>query len=224
MEQYRRLLVERAEQRRRVEEANVQTCGDVRVAGRPLAGFSASLTEEERALKRFLYERLYTRDGITRLLEKTGFRNVRHHGSAESVSDRDQDLGMMARRILLGLFASVMAIVSSLIFVATGNWWVLVAGNALALVVTGTGRHDELVVGPVEDTTGPAEQPASGQHQSGGAQHGNRRRHPHRGVTGGVGDRAEADRLLLRLIPRHALERAGEHDGLARNRTVGGRR
>jgi D-alanine-D-alanine ligase len=49
----------------------------------------------------FYAERLYTRDGITRLLEKTGFRNVRHHGSAESVSDRDQDLGMMARRILL---------------------------------------------------------------------------------------------------------------------------
>lgn len=49
----------------------------------------------------FYAERLYTRDGITRLLEKIGFRNVRHHGSAESVSDRDQDLGMMARRILL---------------------------------------------------------------------------------------------------------------------------
>jgi D-alanine-D-alanine ligase len=49
----------------------------------------------------FYAERLYTRDSITRLLEKTGFRNVRHHGIAESVSDRDQDLGMMARRILL---------------------------------------------------------------------------------------------------------------------------
>ena len=49
----------------------------------------------------FYAERLYTRDSIARLLEKTGFRNVRHHGSAESVSDRDQDLGMMARRILL---------------------------------------------------------------------------------------------------------------------------
>ena len=49
----------------------------------------------------FYAERLYTRESITRLLEKTGFRNVRHHGSAESVSDRDQDLGMMARRILL---------------------------------------------------------------------------------------------------------------------------
>jgi D-alanine-D-alanine ligase len=49
----------------------------------------------------FYAERLYTRDGIQKLLEKCGFRNIRHHGSAESVSDRDQDLGMMARRLLI---------------------------------------------------------------------------------------------------------------------------
>jgi D-alanine-D-alanine ligase len=49
----------------------------------------------------FYAERLYTRASISRLLEKTGFRNVRHHGYAEAQSDRDQDLGMMARRILL---------------------------------------------------------------------------------------------------------------------------
>jgi dGTPase len=48
-----------AETRHRVEEAGVQTCGDVRSAGKQLAGFSADLAEEERALKRFLYERLY---------------------------------------------------------------------------------------------------------------------------------------------------------------------
>jgi D-alanine-D-alanine ligase len=49
----------------------------------------------------FYAERLYTRTSISTLLEKCGFRNIRHHGHAESVSDRDQDLGMMARRILL---------------------------------------------------------------------------------------------------------------------------
>ncbi len=49
----------------------------------------------------FYAERLYTRETITKLLEKTGFRNIRHHGTAEALSDRDQDLGMMARRILL---------------------------------------------------------------------------------------------------------------------------
>jgi D-alanine-D-alanine ligase len=49
----------------------------------------------------FYAERLYTREGIAKLLEKCGFRNVRHHGNAEALSDRDQDLGMMARRLLL---------------------------------------------------------------------------------------------------------------------------
>jgi D-alanine-D-alanine ligase len=49
----------------------------------------------------FYAERLYTRESITKLLERCGFRNVRHHGNAEAVSDRDQDLGMMARRLLL---------------------------------------------------------------------------------------------------------------------------
>ena len=49
----------------------------------------------------FYAERLYTRESIAKLMEKTGFRNVRHHGHAEALSDRDQDLGMMARRILL---------------------------------------------------------------------------------------------------------------------------
>lgn len=49
----------------------------------------------------FYAERLYTRESIAKLLEKTGFRNVRHHGLTESLSERDQDLGMMARRLLL---------------------------------------------------------------------------------------------------------------------------
>jgi D-alanine-D-alanine ligase len=49
----------------------------------------------------FYAERLYTRESIAKLLEKTGFRNVRHHGTTEALSDREQDLGMMARRILL---------------------------------------------------------------------------------------------------------------------------
>ena len=49
----------------------------------------------------FYAERLYTKESIQKLLEKCGFRNVRHHGGAETVSDRDQDLGMMARRLLI---------------------------------------------------------------------------------------------------------------------------
>jgi D-alanine-D-alanine ligase len=49
----------------------------------------------------FYAERLYSRDSITRLLREAGFREVRMHGSLEALSDRGQDLGMMARRMLL---------------------------------------------------------------------------------------------------------------------------
>jgi len=48
-----------AETQRRVAEAGAASTDDVRSAGRQLAGFSASLSEEERALKRFLYANLY---------------------------------------------------------------------------------------------------------------------------------------------------------------------
>jgi dGTPase len=48
-----------AETERRVREAGVETIGDVRAAGRSLAGFSEALAGEERELKSFLYARLY---------------------------------------------------------------------------------------------------------------------------------------------------------------------
>lgn len=49
----------------------------------------------------FYAERLYSAERMTQMLDQAGFRNVRHHGAIESLSDREQDLGMMARRILL---------------------------------------------------------------------------------------------------------------------------
>jgi dGTPase len=48
-----------AEVVRRVGESGVETIDDVRAAGRPLAGFSPELAEQERELKRFLYANLY---------------------------------------------------------------------------------------------------------------------------------------------------------------------
>jgi len=48
-----------AETTRRVRESGVATTGEVRAAGRALVGFSAGLAEEERALKAFLFARLY---------------------------------------------------------------------------------------------------------------------------------------------------------------------
>jgi dGTPase len=48
----------------RVQESGAETIDHVRAAGRPLAGFSAALAEEERELKRFLYDRLYGSDEL----------------------------------------------------------------------------------------------------------------------------------------------------------------
>ena len=48
-----------AEAERRVAESGVETIDQVRSAGRPLAGFSAGLAEEEKGLRRFLYDELY---------------------------------------------------------------------------------------------------------------------------------------------------------------------
>jgi dGTPase len=47
------------ETERRVRESGVATIEEVRVAGKPLAGFSEALAAEERELKRFLHARLY---------------------------------------------------------------------------------------------------------------------------------------------------------------------
>ncbi|HEU5482241.1 MAG TPA: deoxyguanosinetriphosphate triphosphohydrolase [Sphingomicrobium sp.] len=48
-----------AETARRIADAGVQSIDEVRSAGRSLAGFSDALADEERALKRFLYDELY---------------------------------------------------------------------------------------------------------------------------------------------------------------------
>ncbi len=49
----------------------------------------------------FYAERLYSRERIQQLLESAGFRTVRFHAEIETQSDRNQDLGMMSRRIFM---------------------------------------------------------------------------------------------------------------------------
>ena len=53
------------ETRRRVAEARVATIDEMRACGRQLAGFSVEMEAEERALKRFLYDRLYNSAALT---------------------------------------------------------------------------------------------------------------------------------------------------------------
>jgi len=53
------------ETRARIAAAGVETADDVRHAGRALAGFSDALAAEERALKSFLYARMYNAPAVT---------------------------------------------------------------------------------------------------------------------------------------------------------------
>jgi len=62
------------ETRRRATDAGVASVVDVRAAGQPLSGFSAAMAEDERMLKRFMYENLY------------------HHPRQIEVADRARDL------------------------------------------------------------------------------------------------------------------------------------
>ncbi|MGA9580589.1 MAG: deoxyguanosinetriphosphate triphosphohydrolase [Allosphingosinicella sp.] len=47
------------ETRRRLADAGVETVGEIRGAGRPLAGFSPAMAADEAVLKRFLHSRMY---------------------------------------------------------------------------------------------------------------------------------------------------------------------
>ena len=59
-----------AETERRVRESGAETLDDVRSADRALVGFSADIAEEERALKRFLYARLYESPQLEQVREE----------------------------------------------------------------------------------------------------------------------------------------------------------
>lgn len=49
----------------------------------------------------FYAERLYSRDALLRLLQESGFTDVTWHGEVTTLSQRNQDLGMMARRLIV---------------------------------------------------------------------------------------------------------------------------
>ena len=70
-----------AHSRAAVAKAGVETVDDVRAAGRALAGFSPEMQAEERALKKFMYDRLY------------------HH-------PRQLEAAAMAQGVVAGLFAA----------------------------------------------------------------------------------------------------------------------
>ncbi|HEV2189617.1 MAG TPA: deoxyguanosinetriphosphate triphosphohydrolase [Stellaceae bacterium] len=58
------------ETRSRLADAKVKSADDVRALGRPVAGFSDGMRDNDRALKRFLYERMYRHYRVNRMSHK----------------------------------------------------------------------------------------------------------------------------------------------------------
>ena len=59
-----------AETRARLAESGVRSADDIRALGRPVAAFSAGMRDNDRALKRFLYERMYRHYRVNRMSHK----------------------------------------------------------------------------------------------------------------------------------------------------------
>jgi D-alanine-D-alanine ligase len=57
-------------------------------------------------LDQFYAERLYSKDILCEMFDRTGYKNVTFHGNLETDSKRNQDLGMMERRIVVTAEAS----------------------------------------------------------------------------------------------------------------------
>ena len=90
----------------------------------PVAAARDALGQAEHAL-RALYD----------LVGRAEREELRLRAHPRDVLQYERFAGLMVRRILLGLFASVMAVVSTLIFVAVGSWAILAVGNLLALAL-----------------------------------------------------------------------------------------
>ncbi|MFZ2007388.1 MAG: deoxyguanosinetriphosphate triphosphohydrolase [Stellaceae bacterium] len=59
-----------AETRARLHDGGCKSADDVRVLGRPVAAFSAAMQDNDWALKRFLYERMYRHSRVNRMSHK----------------------------------------------------------------------------------------------------------------------------------------------------------
>jgi dGTPase len=59
-----------AETRTRLLDSNVRSADDIRALGRPVAAFSDAMRDNDRALKRFLYERMYRHYRVNRMSHK----------------------------------------------------------------------------------------------------------------------------------------------------------
>lgn len=92
-----------------------------------------SMAPEPRAAARdLLQEAQHTLTALYGVIRRTEREELRVRTHPRDVLQMERFIGTMVRRLLLGLSAATLALVATLIFVATGNWIVLVLGNAAA--------------------------------------------------------------------------------------------
>jgi predicted unusual protein kinase regulating ubiquinone biosynthesis (AarF/ABC1/UbiB family) len=93
----------------------------------------ASVKEPKEFARDLLGQAEYSLRAAYDLVRRAEREELRVRAHPRDVLHVERVAGLLVRRLLLGLFASVMAVVSTLIFVATRSWVVLVVGNGAAL-------------------------------------------------------------------------------------------
>ena len=93
----------------------------------------ATVKEPGSAARDLLTEAQSSLRAVHDLVRRAEREELRVRMHPRDVLHAERVAGLLVRRLLLGLFAAVMAVVSTLIFVATGSLIVLAVGNAAAL-------------------------------------------------------------------------------------------
>jgi predicted unusual protein kinase regulating ubiquinone biosynthesis (AarF/ABC1/UbiB family) len=93
----------------------------------------AARLEPREVARTVLDEAQHSLRALHDLVRRTEREELRLRAHPRDVQQVERFIGLMVRRMLLGIFASVLAISSTLIFVATRSWFVLLAGNAVAI-------------------------------------------------------------------------------------------
>jgi len=100
--------------------------GDIaRATGREPVAVARGLMEEAHVAVRSMRD----------LIGRTEREELRVRIHPRDIQTQERFLHLQARRLLLSIFATATAVISSILFIALGNWWLLAAGLIASLVL-----------------------------------------------------------------------------------------
>ncbi|HEX5520693.1 MAG TPA: hypothetical protein VFX29_03315, partial [Longimicrobiaceae bacterium] len=94
---------------------------------------AATAREPRHVARDLLGQAEHTLRALHDLILRAEREELRLRAHPRDIVQQQRFVSLMVRRLLLGLFAAVMAIVTTLFYVRTGIWLVLLAGNLIAL-------------------------------------------------------------------------------------------